>query len=107
MFDHIQRLSFTYHDKTQTGELLQRSTSDVDAVRRFFADQAIGTGRIVLMFVVNLVAVLSVNVQLGLLSIIVVPVLVVVSLFFSSASLRPTRLTRNKRPSSRLSCKRI
>ena len=82
MFDHIQRLSFTYHDKTQTGELLQRSTSDVDAVRRFFADQAIGTGRIALMFIVNLVAVLSVNVRLALLSIIVVPVLVVISLFF-------------------------
>jgi ATP-binding cassette subfamily B protein len=82
MFDHIQRLSFTYHDRTQTGELLQRSTSDVDAVRRFFADQAIGTGRIALMFVVNLVAVLNVNTRLALLSIVVVPVIAVVSLFF-------------------------
>jgi ABC-type multidrug transport system fused ATPase/permease subunit len=44
LFDHIQRLSFTYHDHSQTGELVQRSTSDVDALRRFFADQAIGVG---------------------------------------------------------------
>jgi ATP-binding cassette subfamily B protein len=66
----------------QTGELLQRSTSDVDAVRRFFAEQAIGTGRIALMFVVNLAAVLQVNVRLALLSIIVVPVLMAVSVFF-------------------------
>lgn len=36
LFDHIQRLPFTYHDHTQTGELIQRCTSDVDAVRRFF-----------------------------------------------------------------------
>jgi ATP-binding cassette, subfamily B, bacterial len=35
LFDHIQHLPFTYHDKTQTGELIQRCTSDVDAVRRF------------------------------------------------------------------------
>ena len=42
LYDHIQRLSFTYHDGTPTGELIQRSTSDVDALRRFFADQAIG-----------------------------------------------------------------
>ena len=49
LYDHIQRLSFTYHDRTQTGELIQRSTSDVDAVRRFFADQAIGVGRVVLL----------------------------------------------------------
>ncbi len=54
LFDHIQRLSFTYHDQMQTGELIQRSTSDVDALRRFFADQAIGVGRIVLLFVINL-----------------------------------------------------
>jgi len=44
IFDHIQRLSFTYHDKTQTGELIQRATSDVDTIRRFFADQAIEAG---------------------------------------------------------------
>ena len=47
LFDHIQRLSFRYHDKAQTGELIQRSTSDVDAIRRFFADQAVNAGRIV------------------------------------------------------------
>ena len=46
MFDHIQHLTFSYHDRTQTGELIQRSTSDVDALRRFYADQAIGVGRI-------------------------------------------------------------
>lgn len=36
LFDHIQRLTFAYHSQTQTGELIQRSTSDVDALRRFF-----------------------------------------------------------------------
>ena len=44
VYDHLQRLSFSYHDGMQTGELIQRSTSDVDAVRRFFADQVIGVG---------------------------------------------------------------
>ena len=34
LFDHIQHLSFHYHSQTTTGELIQRSTSDVDAVRR-------------------------------------------------------------------------
>jgi ATP-binding cassette, subfamily B, bacterial len=82
MFDHIQRLSFTYHSKTPTGELIQRSTSDVDALRRFFADQAISAGRIVLLFVVNLAALVHLNWKLGLYSIIVVPFLMVVSLYF-------------------------
>jgi ATP-binding cassette subfamily B protein len=82
LFDHIQRLSFTYHDNTPTGELIQRCTSDVDALRRFFADQAIGAGRIVLLFLVNLVALLLLNWQLALLSIIVVPLVVVMSMLF-------------------------
>ncbi len=82
LYDHIQRLSFTYHDRTRTGELIQRATSDVDAVRRFFADQAIGMGRIVLLFAINFVALLNLNAQLALLSIVVVPLIVVISAFF-------------------------
>jgi ATP-binding cassette subfamily B protein len=82
LFDHIQRLSFAYHDRTQTGELIQRSTSDVDALRRFFADQSIGVGRIVLLFAINLAALLYLNKQLALLSIVVVPPIVVMSFFF-------------------------
>ena len=82
LYDHIQRLSFTYHDQTQTGELIQRTTSDVDALRRFFADQAIGAGRIILLFVINFAALMSLNTRLALLSVMVVPLIVVMSLFF-------------------------
>ncbi|MCX6028146.1 MAG: ABC transporter ATP-binding protein [Chloroflexi bacterium] len=82
LFDQIQRLSFTYHDHTQTGELIQRSTSDVDAIRRFFADQAIGIGRIVLLFVINLAALVRLNGRLALLSIVVIPPIVAISVFF-------------------------
>ena len=82
VYDHIQRLSFTYHDQTKTGELIQRSTSDIDAVRRFFAEQAIGAGRIVLLFIVNLIALLYLNWKLALLSIIVVPFTIFMSYFF-------------------------
>ncbi len=82
MFDHIQHLSFTYHDRSQTGELIQRSTSDVDAMRRFFADEAIMAGRIVMLFAVNLVALLFINVKLALLSVVVMPVIVAMSVYF-------------------------
>jgi len=82
IYDHLQHLSFTSHDRSQTGELIQRSPSDVDAIRRFFADEAIMVGRIVLLFAVNLIALLTLNVQLALASIVVVPIVVVMSLFF-------------------------
>jgi ATP-binding cassette subfamily B protein len=82
LFDHIQRLSFTYHDQTQTGELIQRCTSDVDAIRRFFADQAIGVGHILSLFVVNLTVLMLLNQRLALLSVVVVPLVVIMSAFF-------------------------
>jgi ATP-binding cassette subfamily B protein len=82
LFDHVQRLSFTYHDKTPTGDLIQRSTSDVEAIRRFFADQAIGAGRILLLFTINFGAMLSLNRDLALLSILVIPFIVAMSMIF-------------------------
>jgi ATP-binding cassette, subfamily B, bacterial len=82
LFDHLQRLSFTYHGETPTGELIERCTSDVDAVRRFFSDQAIGAGRIVLLFVINFVAIMVLNVPLALVSIVVIPFILIVSVWF-------------------------
>ena len=82
LFDHIQRLSFAYHNRTDTGELIQRVTSDVDAIRRFYAEQAIGLGRIFFMFIVNFIALLTINTRLALISIIIVPLIVLVSSYF-------------------------
>ena len=82
LFDHIQRLSFSYHATTPTGDLIERVTSDVDALRRFFSEQAIGMGRIILLFVINFVAILNLNVELALISVVVIPLILVVSLWF-------------------------
>ena len=82
MFDHIQHLTFGYHDRTPTGEMIQRSTSDVDALRRFYAEQAIGLGRIVLLFTINFIAILNLNVFLAFFSIIAIPFVVLISIFF-------------------------
>ncbi|MGC8856277.1 MAG: ABC transporter ATP-binding protein [Anaerolineae bacterium] len=82
LFDHIQRLSFSYHATTPTGDLIERVTSDVDALRRFFSEQAIGVGRIVLIFVINFIAILRLNSRLGWLSVIVLPFILAVSLWF-------------------------
>jgi ATP-binding cassette subfamily B protein len=82
LYDHIQRLSFRYHDKAQTGELIQRSTSDVDAIRRFFADQATNAGRIVMLFVINFIAIVRLNAGLALFSVMIIPIVLVVSMVF-------------------------
>jgi len=82
LFDHIQRLSFAYHSKTPTGDLIERVTSDVDSVRSFFNEQAIGVGRIVLLFIINFVAIWQLNWKMALVSIIVIPFILAVSVWF-------------------------
>ena len=82
LYDHVQRLTFAYHDKTPTGDLIQRSTSDVDTLRRFFGEESIGLGRIVMLFIVNFAALLTLNVRLALISVVVVPLVVAISIYF-------------------------
>lgn len=82
LFDHIQRLTFSYHSNTPTGDLIERVTSDVDALRRFYSEQAIGVGRIILLFVINFTAILYLNWRLGLASVVVIPIILLVSIWF-------------------------
>ena len=54
LYDHIQRLPFSYHVKAETGDLVQRCTSDVDTVRRFLINQLMAVFSSLLMIVVAL-----------------------------------------------------
>jgi ATP-binding cassette, subfamily B, bacterial len=82
LFDHIQRLSFSYHDRKPVGELVQRSTSDVDAVRRFYAEMIPGFLRILFLFIINFVALTTLDIRLALFGSIIAPVIAGISLFF-------------------------
>ncbi len=82
LYNHLQRLSFSQNDRLQTGDLLQRSTSDVEAVRRMFAEQIIGIGRISLLFIVNFAAIALIDGRLALISVAIIPIILGISLFF-------------------------
>jgi ATP-binding cassette, subfamily B, bacterial len=84
LFDHLQRLPYAYHAEAQTGDLISRATSDIDAINRFYGDQAIGIGRILLMFVVNFIAIYQLNTRLAWITVIAIPAIVVVSIYFFS-----------------------
>jgi ATP-binding cassette subfamily B protein len=82
LFDQLQRLTFTYHAKTPTGDQIERVTSDVDSLRRFFSEQAIGVGRIILLFLINFIAILQLNAKLAWSSVVVIPFILLASLWF-------------------------
>jgi ABC-type multidrug transport system fused ATPase/permease subunit len=49
LYERIQRLSFSFHDKSQTGQLMSRGTVDIEAVRMFFAMGLLGMLQIFIM----------------------------------------------------------
>jgi ATP-binding cassette subfamily B protein len=50
MYDKIQRLSFSYHDSAQTGQLMSRCTEDISALSRFVGQGAVELIQIVSLF---------------------------------------------------------
>jgi len=51
IYDQLQRLSFAYHDRTQTGQLMSRATVDVEAVRMFLGRGLMSIAQVIVMFI--------------------------------------------------------
>ncbi|MDO5327934.1 MAG: ABC transporter ATP-binding protein [Clostridia bacterium] len=73
LYSHIQKLPFSYHVKAETGDLVQRCTSDVETVRRFLSMQLMQVVNAVLMITIALFYMFSENVKITLISMIMIP----------------------------------
>ncbi|MGH7623624.1 MAG: ABC transporter ATP-binding protein, partial [Gemmatimonadaceae bacterium] len=73
IYDHLQRLSFAYHDKAQTGQVMQRATQDVEGIRMFVNMGVIRLVYVAALLVAALVLMFITNWQLALLSAIFFP----------------------------------
>ncbi len=74
LYGKIQSLSFSYHDRSQTGQLLTRATSDVDQVQMFVGRGAIMFLSAVLMMGGSLFILFTVSWRLALLMLVIIPV---------------------------------
>ncbi|MBQ7796561.1 MAG: ABC transporter ATP-binding protein [Lachnospiraceae bacterium] len=84
LFSHIQRLPFSWHMKNQTGDIIQRCTSDVDMIKNFVSEQLTAVFRIVMMIVLSLSFMFAMNPKLTLVAACFVPVVVGYSTIFHS-----------------------
>jgi ATP-binding cassette subfamily B protein len=73
IYDRIQRLSFAFHDKAQTGQLMSRATQDVEAVQTFVSMGAIRILYIAVTFFGILGILLWMNWSLAIVSLICIP----------------------------------
>jgi len=67
-YDHLQRLSFAYHDRQQTGELMARATQDVESVRWFILLGSLRLLFILLLLFASLLLMAITNWRLALVS---------------------------------------
>ena len=79
LYNHIQRLPYNYHVNAQTGDLLQRGTSDVETVRRFLNVQLMSVFNSVLMIGIALSLMLPVSGKITMLSMLPLPLMLVFS----------------------------
>ena len=78
LFGKIQNLSFSYHDRAQTGQLMTRITSDVDQVRAFIGMGMLQMLSAIVTLVGSIVFLFSMNWQLALVTLVTVPAIAVV-----------------------------
>jgi ATP-binding cassette subfamily B protein len=82
LFDHIQHLTYSYHIKVETGDLIQRCTSDLETLRRFLADQFFQVARALALVISALIIMVSLDPGLTLISFSITPLLAVAAFVF-------------------------
>jgi len=79
LYGRLQHLPCSWFDTRQSGDLIQRCTSDVETIRLFLATQLVEVARAVILLAIGMPILLSLDVRLGLLSMALLPVIVIYS----------------------------
>jgi ATP-binding cassette subfamily B protein len=82
LYAKIQRLSFSYHDRNQTGQLMIRATDDVEKVRMFIGQGLLMTTQSLVLLVSALLILLFTNFKLMLVILPVLPIAFAIFLVF-------------------------
>ncbi len=93
-YTRLQSMSFSYFDKTSTGHLISRLTGDISRITEMISWTCIDLGWGIMAVVASLLAMFLVNMKLALITIVAVPVVAVLSVWFQKKILSYQRKTR-------------
>jgi ATP-binding cassette subfamily B protein len=82
LFDHLQHLPCSYFDRAESGDLLQRCTSDVETLRTFLSTQLVQIGRAVIMLLILVPLLTWLDARMMATSMLIVPVIIGTSIWF-------------------------
>ena len=86
LFAKIQRLSFSYHDRNQTGQLMIRATDDVEKVRIFIGQGVVQLVSAVVLIVGTLLILFTTNLRLAFVTLPILPIAMVMFVIFAGLS---------------------
>lgn len=86
LFAKIQRLSFSYHDKNQTGQLMIRATDDVEKVRLFIGQGLVLALQALVLLIGTLIILWLTSPSLTLVVLPILPIALVVFFIFGAVS---------------------
>lgn len=86
VYDHMQKLPFSYHKMKDSGDLIQRSTSDIDMIRRFLAGSISELFYSVLIIVLAAIILFTRNVTLTLIALCLTPLTFIATAIFYKVS---------------------
>ena len=86
IYNHMQKLPFRYHKMKDSGDLLQRSTSDIDTIRRFLAGQISELLYSIIIIGLSAAVLFSRNVKLTLIALCLTPVTFLATYIFYKVS---------------------
>jgi len=89
VYDKLQHLSFAFHDHEHTGNLMSKSTVDVEMIRNFVQMGLVRSGQILLLVMGVSIIMLITDWTLGLVSLIFIPI-VSFRAIVASAAMRKT-----------------
>src|SRR5919109_3094616 len=84
LYAKIQNLSFSYHDKNQTGQLMIRATDDVEKVRLFIGQGLLQLVGAVILLTGTVIILFTSNVSLAWTSMPILPIAIVIFVIFAS-----------------------
>src|ERR1051326_826015 len=96
LYHHIQRLSLSYHDESQTGDLISRVTSDIDTIQDFVASTRLDALLDLLMLVGMIVIMTAISFKFTLVALSISPFLFAFVYKYSSRIKRASKAVRKK-----------
>ncbi|MFP4477882.1 MAG: ABC transporter ATP-binding protein [Candidatus Izemoplasmatales bacterium] len=82
LYRHLQDADYGFHSHSETGDLIQRCTTDVEMYKRFVSEQVVEVGRLIFLVGLSIWQMSRLNLNMTFISLIIAPILFITAIFY-------------------------